>query len=65
MSDLHENFCLEPCVAVECVLSYRPGKSAQGAAVLLHRGVGALGMILGDVVLQSDAGMYFKHDQFY
>lgn len=54
---MYGKFCLEPCVAVECVLSYRPEKSAQGAEVLLRHGIDALGMILGVVVLQSDAGM--------
>lgn len=46
----------ETCVAVECVLSYPMGKSAQGVGAILHPGVDALAMILGDVVLQSDAG---------
>lgn len=52
-------FCLEPCVAVACVLSYPLEKSALGAVALLHPGIDALVKILGDVVLQSDAGMYF------
>lgn len=44
------------------------GKSAQGAVAILHPGqvVDALAMILGDVVLQSDAGMCFLLDgSFY
>ena len=54
-------FFLETCVAVECASSCPMGKSAQGAVAILHPGVvDALAMILGDVVLQSDAGMYFR-----
>lgn len=37
-----DEFYSEICVAVECVLSYPPGKSARGAEVLLHPGVDAL-----------------------
>lgn len=56
--------CLETCAAVESALSYQLGKSAQGVVVLLHPGVDALVKILGDVVLQSDAGMRFLFHVF-
>lgn len=36
------SFFSETCVAVECVWSYPPGKSAPGAEVPLHPGVDAL-----------------------
>ena len=55
---LHD-FCVEPCVDVECVSSYRLGKNGLGAVALLPLGADVLGMILGDGVLQSDAGMPF------
>lgn len=44
-----------PCVAVECVLNYPPGKSAREAVAPLHLGVDGLGMTSDGVVLQSDA----------
>lgn len=51
--------CSETCVAVECVLSYPLGKSAQGAVFLLHLGIDAPVKISGDAVLLLDAGMNF------
>jgi len=45
----------EPCVAVECVLNYPPGKSALEAVAPLHLGVDALVMKSDGAVLLSDA----------
>lgn len=50
--------CSETCVAVECVLSYPLGKSAQGAVFLLHLGIDAPVKISGAAVLLLDAGMH-------
>ncbi|KAF3856257.1 hypothetical protein F7725_016980 [Dissostichus mawsoni] len=51
---------MELCVAAECVSSYPMGKSAQGAVAILRpmAVADALEMILDDVVLQSDAGLF-------
>jgi len=46
----------EPCVAVECVSNYPPGKSDLEAVAPLPLGVDALGMTSDEgAVLQSDA----------
>ncbi|KAI4827214.1 hypothetical protein KUCAC02_030628, partial [Chaenocephalus aceratus] len=57
---LSKNWMEELCVAAECVLSYPMGKSAQGAVAILRpmAVADALEMILDDVVLQSDAGLF-------
>ena len=65
LSHSREACCSGTCVAVECVSSCPLGKSALGAVALLHPGIDALGKILGDVVLQSDAGMYFLLDNSF
>lgn len=56
---LRDDFCLGQCVALKCVLSYPPERSALGAVALLHPGIDALGIILDDVALKQDEGMYF------
>lgn len=50
---------LGQCVVVECVLNCPLARNALEAAAPHRPGVGALEMIIGGAVLQSDAGMYF------